>query len=119
MKNNKLRHRILSRPAHHRRMLMRNLTSSLLKSRSIVTTEAKGKELRKHIEPLITSAKGELTLAKRRQLLKHLLHKEDLPALLEVAKANATRPGGYLRLTKLPITRTDAAKEVRVDILGK
>lgn len=111
--------RILSRNAEHRKQLLQNLTSSLLLHGSIVTTEAKAKELRTHIEPLITRAKRELTLPNRRLLLSRLMHKADLPRLVAVAEANKKRSSGYIRLTKLPVTRTDAAKEMRVDIIDR
>jgi len=96
---------------------MRSLTSSLLKHGAIITTEAKAKELRKHFEPLVTKAKKEMTLARRRQLMSDLLHKDDISALLSVAKANAKRAGGYLRLTRLPSNRHDAAAIMRIDII--
>lgn len=109
--------RILGRVAHHRKALLQNLASSLLKHGFVVTTDAKAKELRRHFEPLVTLAKQELTLHRRRQLLQQLLHADDLPALLEVASVHAQRPGGYLRLTKLPSKRHDAAARIRVDII--
>lgn len=110
--------RILGRTSTHRKQLMQNLTSSLLEHGSIVTTEAKAKELRKHIEPLITKAKRDLTLANRRLLLSLLLHDKDLQPLVDIAQANKERTGGYLRLTRLPNTRADAAQEMRVDIIS-
>lgn len=109
--------RILGRSAAHRGQLLQNLTSSLLTHGSIVTSEAKAKELRKHIEPLITRAKQELTLANRRHLLRQLGQREDIDRLVEVAQRSAKRPGGYLRLTRLPATRADNATVVRVDIV--
>lgn len=96
---------------------MKGLTSSLLQHGFITTTEAKAKELRRHVEPLITRAKQDLTLANRRLLLRKLQHASDLDALLAVAKANAKRPGGYLRLTRLPAKRHDNAPVMRVDII--
>lgn len=96
---------------------MQNLTSSILEHGSIVTTEAKAKELRGHLEPLITRAKQELTLANRRLLLKKLQHNQDLDRLVNVAKASSKRPGGYMRLTRLPSKRADAAPVMRVDII--
>src|SRR3990167_4142444 len=104
--------RILGRTSSNRTALLKGLVSSLLRHGSITTTEAKGKELRRCFEPLVTQAKQELTLHRRRVLLQELLHAQDLPALLAVAKGNATRPGGYLRLTKLPSLRHDAAPMV-------
>ncbi len=97
--------------------MMQSLISSLLEHGAITTGEAKAKELRRHFEPLITRARAELTLANRRYLISALMHKRDLHSLLEVAKRNATRPGGYLRITKLPITRADAARMAKIEIL--
>jgi large subunit ribosomal protein L17 len=109
--------RILGRTTKHREALLKSLTSDLLRHGSIVTTEAKGKELRRFFEPLVTEAKKELTLHRRRLLLEQLRAQEDLARLQAVAQSNQTRPGGYLRLTKLPVTRNDAAQTVRIDIL--
>lgn len=109
--------RILGRTANHRRALLKNLTSALLEHGSIITTQAKAKELRRHFEPLITKAKQDLTLARRRLLLSALAQPSDLDRLTAAAKASASRPGGYLRLTHLPVKRTDAAPTMRVDII--
>jgi len=109
--------RILSRVTADRKQLLQNLASGLLSHGSIVTSEAKGKELRRFLEPLITKAKREVSLSIRRQLLSELLHKNDVTQLLAVAKASAQRAGGYLRLTKLPVQRGDGSRQVRVDIL--
>lgn len=111
------RNRILSRTAHHRQALLKNLSSSLIKHGSIVTTEAKGKELRRYFEPLVTLARQELTLPRRRQLQRALLHERDLLGLLDIAQTQTGRPGGYLRLTKLPKGRHDSAAQVRLDIV--
>lgn len=96
---------------------MQNLTSSFLEHGFLVTTEAKAKEFRKHFEPLVTKAREELTLTNRRRLIASLMHKTDLSTLVDVAKKQAKRAGGYLRITKLPITRTDAARMARIDIV--
>ena len=50
-------------------------------------------------------------------LIAKLADKAELPQLLEVAKKNKKRPGGYLRITKLPVTRSDAAHMAHVEIL--
>ena len=114
----KLHHRrILGRTAAGRSYLLKGLISAILKHKSIVTTEAKGKEMRLYLEPLITKAKAGDSLANRRLLISRLGHKEEVKELLAVAKANANRPGGYLRVTRLPHKRMDAAKMVRVDFV--
>lgn len=113
----KKNNRILGRNAGERLHLMRNLTSAILEHGFFVTSEAKAKEFRRHFEPLVTKAREELTLANRRRLLAALMHKTELNPLLDVAKKQAKRTGGYLRITKLPVTRTDAARMARVDIV--
>lgn len=109
--------RILSRTTTDRRQLLQNLAGAVLAHGTIVTSEAKGKELKKFLEPLITRAKQGAGLHVRRQLLSSLLHKQDVARLLSVAKTNTKRPGGYLRLTRLPQRRGDAGQEVRIDII--
>lgn len=111
--------RILGRRAHHRTALLKNLSSELLLHGSIVTSTAKGKELKRWLEPLVTAAKGESTLSRRRYLRQRVQASVDVTRLLAVAKASENRPGGYLRLTKLPIQRSDAAARVRVDIIDE
>lgn len=110
-------HRILGRTAPHRNSLVRNLTSDLLKHGSLITTQARAQEVRRHIERLITRAKGELTLHRRRQLLAVLASQQDLDTLREIAAQHQSRPGGYTRLTKLPTKRHDAATMVRLDFV--
>jgi large subunit ribosomal protein L17 len=110
------RNRILSRTSEDRKALLQNLTSSLLEHGAITTTEAKAKELRGFFEPLVTLAKRGETLHIRRQLLR-VLTKEDTKRIYAVAAAAKTRPGGYLRLTRLPITRGDAARMMHIEII--
>ncbi|MEK7557387.1 MAG: 50S ribosomal protein L17 [Patescibacteria group bacterium] len=109
--------RILSRVAADRRQLLSNLAGAVLRHGSIVTSEAKGKELKKFLEPLITKARKGTSLHVRRKLLSSLFHQEDVERLFAVARANAERAGGYLRLTRLPARRGDDGQEVRVDII--
>ena len=109
--------RTLGRTATHRVHLFKQLASDLLSNGSLVTSVAKAKELQRHIEPLITSAKNELTLARRRHLLARLNTAGDLDRLVQVSKTHAKRSGGYTRLSKLPVVRHDAAPEARIDIV--
>lgn len=110
-------HRVLGRTATERHRLLQGLSSSLLRHGSVTTTAARAKELRRFFEPLVTHARQELTLHRRRRLLQKLLTKHDLPRLLEIALAQKGRPGGYLRITRLPCIRHDAASMVRIDIV--
>ena len=115
----KIRKRTLGRQAPHRQALLKNMTSSLLKHHSVVTTRAKALELKSYAEPLITQSKRELSLHERRYLLSKLARREDLPALLEVASESGERRAGFLRLTKLPRRRGDGAEMVRVDVIDR
>jgi large subunit ribosomal protein L17 len=107
----------LGRKKAARCSMFRNLSSSLIREQYVVTTETKGKELRRYFEPLVTAAKGELTLTKRRKLISKLAHKEDVAALVEIASENEKRPGGYLRLIKLPPTIGDNSPTVKVELV--
>ena len=106
------RGRKLNRTASHRKALMRNLASSLIIHKRIQTTDAKAKELRTFVEPLITFAK-QGTLHARRQVLKALPGKQGqmVTAILfnEIAPQMADRPGGYTRIIKLGIRTNDRA----------
>jgi large subunit ribosomal protein L17 len=108
---------ILGREANHRRSLLKNLSSQLLRYNHIITTDGKARLLRRYFEPLVTKARGDLTLHLRRNLRTKLTSQNDVVALSKVAKNHKTRPGGYLRLTKLPKTRHDEAAQVRIDIV--
>ena len=67
--------RKLGRKTGHRRAVMSNLASRLIEHKRIKTTEAKAKELRMFIEPLVTFARrGDLHA--RRQVLRKIPHKD-------------------------------------------
>ncbi len=106
------RGRKLNRTASHRKALMRNLASALIIHKRIQTTDAKAKELRTFVEPLITFAKRG-TLHARRQVLKALpgKHGQMVTSILfsEIAPQMADRPGGYTRITKLGNRTNDRA----------
>ena len=108
----------LGRKKAARCSMYRNLSSSLINEGYIVTTETKGKELRKYFEPLVTSAKGELTLAKRRRLISKLADKRDLEDLVEIAKLHEDRLGGYLRLIKVAASKGNNAPMVKVELVS-
>ena len=115
-----MKHRIakrsLGRVRAHRRHLFLNLTSDLLKHGAVVTSEAKAKELRRYFEPLVSEAKKELTLARRRQLLAQLRSGVDLQRLTEVAEAQNERPGGYVRLARVGVAG-DGSTKVKVELI--
>ncbi|MBK1791883.1 50S ribosomal protein L17 [Persicirhabdus sediminis] len=99
----------LQRDAAHRRSLLANLTCSLIEHGRIRTTLAKAKALRPVAEKMVTFGKrGDLHA--RRQAIAFLRQKEHVKHLFgAIAAANADRPGGYCRITKLGARTSDAA----------
>ena len=116
MKHGK-KNRILSRARSQRLSLLRGLASDLLEHGSITTTLPKAKELRRYFEPLVTTARAGLSRHTRQTLEKSLRRAEDMERLHAVAQRHMNRPGGYLRITRLPTKRQDDATLARVDIL--
>ena len=101
--------RKLGRKTAHRKALMSNLASALITHKKIKTTDAKAKELRMFIEPLVTFAKkGDIHA--RRQVLKRIRHKNIVRELFDpVGPAFENRKGGYTRITKLGFRDNDCA----------
>jgi len=108
MRHNKIG-RKLGRKTAHRKALMSNLSCALITHKKIKTTDAKAKELRMFIEPLVTFAKrGDIHA--RRQVLKRIRHKTIVRELFDtVGPAFANRDGGYTRITKLGFRDNDCA----------
>lgn len=113
----KKKNRILGRERSQRLSLLRGLTHDLLLYGSLTTTKPKALELRRYFEPLVTTARRGLTRHTRRHLQKFLRAAEDMGRLEKVAKTHQNRPGGYVRITRLPIKREDNAPMARIDIL--
>ncbi len=90
----------LGRTASHRKAMLSNMASSLIKYKRINTTIAKAKALKKYVEPLITKAKINTTNS-RRVVFKYLQDKESITELFaDIAEKVADRPGGYTRILK-------------------
>ncbi len=101
--------RKLGRKTAHRKALMSNLASALITHKKIKTTDAKAKELRMFVEPLVTFAKkGDIH--SRRQVLRKIPHKTIVRELFDnVGPAFSDRNGGYTRITKLGFRDNDCA----------
>ena len=108
-----MRHRAagkqLSRNSSHRKAMLRNLVTSLLKYEKVITTDIKAKSVRPIVESIITLAKrGDLHA--RRQVLAYLQEKQIAHRLFEeIAKRFADRQGGYIRIAKLGYRKGDGA----------
>ena len=101
--------RKLGRKTAHRKALLSNLASALITHKKIKTTDAKAKELRMFVEPLVTFAKkGDIH--SRRQVLRKIPHKTIVRELFDnVGPAFSDRNGGYTRITKLGFRDNDCA----------
>lgn len=114
------RGRKLNRKASHRKALLRNLAASLIIHKRIKTTDAKAKELRRFVEPLITFAK-QGTLHARRQVLRAIpgAYGQMIAEKLfnEIAPQYTDRPGGYTRIVKLGPRTNDRAPVSLVELV--
>ena len=110
--------RKLGRKTAHRKALMSNLASALITNKRIKTTDAKAKELRKYIEPLVTFAKkGDLH--SRRQVLKKIRHKPIVRELFDnIGPTFSNRNGGYTRIIKLGFRNNDCAPISMIEFVG-
>ena len=70
----------LGRKKAHRKALLMNLSNQLIQYKRINTTLAKSKDLRKHVEPIITKAKTNTTHS-RRVVFSYLSDKERVTEL--------------------------------------
>lgn len=93
--------RKLGRTTSHRKAMLRNMVTSLLKQEKIVTTDAKAKELRSIAEKMITLGKrGDLHA--RRQADSFIRESAVTKKLFEELSPRYTeRAGGYTRTVKL------------------
>ncbi len=101
--------RKLGRKVGNRRALLMNLASQMITHKRIKTTDAKAKELRTFIEPLITLAKKN-DLHSKRMVIRKLPNKNIVNFLYDdIAPQYADRPGGYTRIIKLGYRDNDRA----------
>jgi len=107
----------LGRTDSHRRAMLANMASSLIKHKRISTTLAKAKALRMYVEPLITKSKNDTTHS-RRIVFSYLQDKEVVAELFrDVAAKVANRPGGYTRIIKLNSRLGDNAEMALIELV--
>lgn len=119
--------RKFKRSPAHRRMLLRNLATSLFEHGKITTTLAKAKEIQPYSEKLITLAvhglkrqrqtehPEHIPLAEFRRVLAVLTRKDIAYKLFqEIAPRFEERPGGYTRIFKLAKLRQGDCSQMAV-----
>ncbi|TMD42100.1 MAG: 50S ribosomal protein L17 [Chloroflexi bacterium] len=111
--------RKFGRSTAHRKAMSRNLVTSLLDHGRIETTEAKGKELRRWVERVITTAKDD-NLAARRAVDAIVEDPEVTERLFSKLMPRAKeRPGGYTRVLKIGPRQGDGAPMVLVELVDR
>jgi large subunit ribosomal protein L17 len=112
-------HRKLGRTTSHRLAMFRNMSASLIKHEQIKTTLPKAREIRPYMEKLITLAKHG-GLSNRRLAHARLGDDDQLIKLFDVlATRYADRPGGYVRIVKCGIRRSDATPMAIVEFVDR
>ena len=112
--------RQLNRNSSHRKAMFRNMSCSLLEHQVIKTTLPKAKELRRVIEPIITHAKNNDSVAGRRQSFDRLRSDKAVAALFnDIAPRFKTRNGGYLRILKCGFRTGDKSPMALVELLDR
>jgi large subunit ribosomal protein L17 len=109
----------LSRNASHRKALLRNLVTELLRHGRIKTTLAKAKAMQSPAEKIITLGKrGDLHA--RRQALSFIQSKDVVHKLFDtIAAKYAERPGGYTRILKTGRRQGDAAPMAIIELVDE
>ena len=111
-------YRKLGRNNQVRRSILAGLTKDVIMHESIITTEARAKEVRKFVDKMITYGKKG-TLVSRRKALAFLHNDNEVVAKVfnDLAKRYETRNGGYTRIIKLNERRGDDALEVKIELV--
>ena len=106
------------RLANRRRSFIRELMNNLVRYEKIETTEARAKAIRPRVEKAITLGKKQ-TIASRRILISRLHDKRVANKIMtDLAVRYKDRNGGYLRITKLSVSRKrDGADLARIEFV--
>lgn len=101
----------------HRKAMLRNLVTSLLREEKIETTVTRAKEARRMAEKMITLGKrGDLHA--RRQALAYIYDEDVVTKLFEeIAPKYSERNGGYIRIIKMGPRRGDAAEMAILELV--
>jgi large subunit ribosomal protein L17 len=111
--------RKLNMTSAHRKAMFKNMSVSLIQHEEIRTTLPKAKELRRHVEPLITMAKDP-TVANRRLAFSRLRDRDSVTKLFnDLGVHFKDRPGGYLRILKCGFRPGDKAPMAIVQMVSR
>ena len=110
-------HRKLGRPTAHRKAMLRNQVTDLLREGRITTTVTRAKETRRMAEKMVTLGKrGDLHA--RRQALAYIYDEDVVTELFDnIAPKYAERNGGYTRILKLGKRQGDTAEMAFLELV--
>lgn len=111
-------YRKLNRETRIRRSILAGLTKTVIMNESVVTTEARAKEVRKFVEKMISYGKDG-TLVSRRKALAFLHNDREVVSKVfeDLAKRYESRNGGYTRIVKLKERVGDDALTVKLELV--
>jgi large subunit ribosomal protein L17 len=117
-----VRHKIggykLGRTLAARKMLFRNLATSIIEQERVITTVPKAKAVRPLVENMITLAKDD-TLHARRLAAAFLTTPKSVKKLFDTLGARfGQRVGGYTRIVRLGPRKGDGAEEAIIELVG-
>lgn len=109
----------LGRTTAHKKSLLRNLVTSLMRYEKIETTLAKAKELRRIADKMVTLGKKG-TLSDRRRAAEFVKDKTVLKKIFDaIAKRYTERKGGYTRIYRIGSRRGDAAQLAVIELVDR
>jgi len=115
----KIAHRKLNRTAEHRKALIKNMLSALIKHEQIETTLPKAKELKVAIDKIITLGKKN-TLASKRILISKLQDQSIVKKITTtLLKRYEKRNGGYSRVVRSGYRYGDNAPKAFIELIDK
>lgn len=110
--------RKFGREKNQRKAFIKSLLINLIRHGRIETTLARAKEIRPHVEKLVTLAKED-TVARRRLVMSRLLNQD--PEVTKLFKEYAPKfqnvQGGYTRILKLTTRLSDGAEKAIIEFV--
>ena len=110
--------RKFGREKNERKAFVRGLLVNLVRHGRIETTLARAKEIRPHVEKLVTLAKED-SVSRRRLVASRIMNQEIETAKIfsDYAKKYKDVHGGYTRILKLPTRISDGAERAIIEFI--
>ena len=111
-------YRKLGRETRQRRSILAGLSKTVILNESVITTEARAKEVRKFVEKMITYGKRG-TLVSRRKALAFFHNDNEVVSKIfnELAPRYKERNGGYTRIIKIKERIGDDSLQVKLELV--